>query len=73
MGIFKILYGYEEGFEDVSSDTVISTHTRFWRKDSRIEVYYLVIKPSVLSYTGLAGYYVPIRKNIEFIEELLDG
>ena len=67
MATFRVVY--REGF----SDTVISTCIRFWRKDSRIEVYCLLIKPSVLSYTGLATVWVPIRKNIEFIEELEDS
>jgi len=66
MATFRVVY--REGF----SDTVISTCIRFWRKNSRIEVYCLIVKPSVLSYTGLSGLFVPVKRNVEFIEELED-
>jgi len=66
MGTFRVVY------EDNLYDDVVATHERFWRKDAKIEVFYLVVKPSLFSYTGLAGYWVPVRKNIEFIEELLN-
>ena len=51
------------------SDTVASDYARFWRTSAKINVLARILKPSVLSYSGMVEVWAPVKDVIELLDD----
>ena len=69
MPMFRVVYTSDDPIPaallPLVSDTVASDYARFWRTSAKINVLVRILKPSVLSYSGMVEVWAPVKDVIE--------